>query len=195
MVSVARARRPATAADLARLPEEVRGEIIDGELVEKAAPTAEHGTAQLAVGAQLFSAFHRRAAGGGGPGGWWLMTEVEVLYQDDQLYRHDVVGWRRERMPAKPTGSPVPIRPDWVCEVLSPTNAGNDLVKKFRTLAKHGVPHYWIVDPEHRTLTVFRWTAEGYLTALTADESEVVRAEPFEAIELHVALLFGDDDI
>ena len=193
MVSAVRAPRPATLADLAGLPEDVRGEIIDGELVEKATPTAEHGTAQLAVGAQLFSAFHRRA-GEGSPGGWWLMTEVEVVYQDDQVYRHDIVGSRRERTAVKPKGSPVRIRPDWVCEVLSPTNAGNDLVKKFRTLAKHSVPHYWIVDPEHRTLTVFRWTADGYLTALTADQNEVVRAEPFEAVELDVALLFGDED-
>ena len=193
MVSAARGSRPATAADLAALPENIRGEIIDGELVEKAAPTAEHGTAQLALGAQLFSPFHRRS-GSGPPGGWWLMTEVEVLYQDDQVYRHDLVGWRRETVAEKPTGSPVRIRPDWVCEVLSPTNAGNDLVRKFRTLAKHGVPHYWIVDPEHKTLTVFRWATEGYLAVLTADQNEVVRAEPFGAIELHVALLFGDED-
>jgi Uma2 family endonuclease len=192
MVSASRAPHPATAADLVGLPDDVRAEIIDGELIEKAAPTAEHGTAQLAVGAQLFTPFHRRS-GGDAPGGWWLMTEVEVLYQDDQVYRHDLLGWRRETTPNKPTGSPVHVRPDWVCEVLSPTNAGNDLVKKFRTLAKHGVPHYWIVDPEHRTLTVFRWTPDGYLTALTADEKEVVRAEPFGAIELHVAPLFGDE--
>ena len=43
-------------------------------------------------------------------------------------------------------------------------------------------------------MTVFRWTAEGYLTALTADQNEVVRAEPFAAIELQVALLFGDEN-
>jgi Uma2 family endonuclease len=86
------------------------------------------------------------------------------------------------------------IRPDWVAEVLSTSNAGNDLVKKLRTLHRHGVPHYWIVDPEHRTLTVMRWTPDGYLTALTAEEHDVVRAEPFDAIDLHVAMLFGGQD-
>ena len=49
----------------------------------------------------------------------------------------------------------------------------------------------WI--PINRTLTVLRWTPDGYLTALTADESEVVRAEPFKAIELHVGMLFGEE--
>jgi len=77
--------------------------------------------------------------------------------------------------------------------VLSPSNAGNDLVRKLRTLSKHGVPQTWIVDPEHRTLTVLRWTEDGYLTALTAEERDIVRAEPFDAIDFHIAVLFGAD--
>ena len=79
--------------------------------------------------------------------------------------------------------------------MLSPSNASNDLVKKLRTLSKHAVPHHWIVDPEHRTLTVLRWTADGYFYALSAGEEDVVRAEPFDAIDLHVSMLFGGEDV
>ncbi|MBI5497307.1 MAG: Uma2 family endonuclease [Deltaproteobacteria bacterium] len=189
------ARNPphhATAADLAALPDDARAEIIDGDIVEKAAPGPDHGTAQLGLGAQLFQPFQRRA-GNGGPGGWWLMTEVEVEYSEHQVYRHDLVGWRRERIPERPRERPVHARPDWVCEVLSASNATNDTVKKLRTLHRHGVPHCWLVDPERGTLSVLRWTAEGYLTALTAEQSEVVRAEPFDAIELRLPVVFGLD--
>jgi hypothetical protein len=35
---------------------------------------------------------------------------------------------------------------------------------------------------------------DGYLVALRADLHERVRAEPFEAIELHVAVLLGADE-
>ena len=38
-----------------------------------------------------------------------------------------------------------------------------------------------------------RWTAEGYLTALTAGEDDVVHAEPFDDIALQVAALFGGE--
>jgi hypothetical protein len=38
-----------------------------------------------------------------------------------------------------------------------------------------------------------RHTPEGYLTILRAERGEVVRAEPFDAIELAVGTLFGDD--
>ena len=185
--------RLATAADLARLGPEVRAEIVDGEIVERAAPAPEHGVAQLGLGAQIFGPFHRRA-GGTTPGGWWLMTEVDVEYDPHQVYRHDLVGWRRERVPGRPTGTPVQTRPDWVCEVLSPSNARTDLVKKLRTLQKYEVPFYWILDPEHRTLTVLRWTPAGYLAALTAGATDVIRAEPFEAVEIHLDVVFADAD-
>ena len=72
------------------------------------------------------------------------------------------------------------VRPDWVCEVLSPSNASNDLGKKLNAYHRAGVPHYWIVDTEHETLVVYRSTGEGYVVALSAGRREVVRAEPFE---------------
>lgn len=120
------------------------------------------------------------------------MSEVEVQYEAHQVYRHDLVGWRRDRTPRRPAGSPVTVRPDWVCEVLSPSDASNDVVKKLRTLQRHEVPHYWLLDPQNRTLTVLRWTAEGYLTALTAGGSDRLRAEPFEAVEVDLELLFDE---
>ncbi len=85
------------------------------------------------------------------------------------------------------------VRPDWVCEVVSASNANNDTVKKLRLYHHAGVPHYWIADPRDATLTVMRWSADGYITLLRAERGEVVRAEPFDAIEIAVGTLFGDD--
>jgi Uma2 family endonuclease len=41
-----------------------------------------------------------------------------------------------------------------VAEVLSPSNAGNDLVQKRHDYAAAGIPRYWIVDPRDNTVTV-----------------------------------------
>jgi len=84
------------------------------------------------------------------------MTEVEVSCGPHEIYRHDHVGFRRERLPERPTGRPIEQRPDWACEILSPSNASNDTVRKLRTLHRAGVPHYWLMDPERLTLTVLR---------------------------------------
>ena len=76
---------------------------------------------------------------------------------------------------------------------MSPSRPTDDTVKKLRLYHRVAIPHYWLVDPRDATLTVMRWSAAGYVTLLRAERGEVVRAEPFEAIELAVGTLFGDD--
>jgi len=44
------------------------------------------------------------------------------------------------------------VRPDWVCEILSPSNERNDLIRKMRTYQRCGVPQTWILDPVAETL-------------------------------------------
>ena len=167
-------------------------ELIDGELIEKAAPSFEHGRAQGHTIGALGGSFDRRTGGSGGPGGWWLATEVDMLL-DGRGYRPDIAGWRRDRLSAPPRERPVTTCPDWLCEVFSESNRAVDTVTKLRRYYQAGVPHYWILDQVDRTLTVYRHTSEGYLVALRAGAEERVRAEPFGAIELHVAVLLGDD--
>jgi Uma2 family endonuclease len=185
-------RPRATFADLARLPDDARLEIIHGEIVKKALPNADHGGAQIALGGFLTHHFQRKP-GGRWPGGWWFASEVDVEYAPHELFCHDVAGWRRERSAVRPTGRPVLLRPDWVCELLS-THRRRDLVDKFRVLQAAGVPHYWIVDPEEKVIIVHRLEPHGYLVALTAATGETVRAEPFDAVELRVGVVFGDED-
>jgi Uma2 family endonuclease len=188
MVSSRLPRGTATAADLVGRE---RCEVIDGTVEPKAAPSFEHGDAQIVLGGLLGG--YRGPGGGGRPGGWWLATEVEVELETHQVFLPDVAGWRRDRVPERPSGRPVRIRPDWICEILSPSTAARDLGAKLRTYHHAGLPHYWIVDPEHQTLTVHRWHAEGFLVVLTAARGELVRAEPFVELELPVGALFGDE--
>lgn len=105
---------PATLADFCAIPEGARShELIAGQLIQKAAPSGEHGDAQAGVVGALRSPFQRKP-GGGGPGGWWIATEVEVLLQSGDVVRPDVLGWRRETCPERPTGMPVQVHPNWV---------------------------------------------------------------------------------
>ena len=183
----------ATLEDLFAIPEEARRhELIDGELVEKGAATGEHGGTQADLVSTLKSRFGRRP-GGRWPGGWWFVLEVEVYFDPDNTFRPDVTGWRRERAPERPSGTPIMLRPDWICEILS-TNRRNDLVRKKRVYHRYGVPHYWILDPVEETLSVLRWGPDGYIDVLAAQRGERVRAEPFDAVELPVGAFFGEEE-
>jgi len=184
----------ATVRDLLAIPEDQRfHEVVAGEIVRKATPSGEHGDAQSAVALRIKGPFQRRP-GDRGPGGWWIYTAVEVELEPTEVYRPDVVGWRRERLPERPTGTPIATRPDWICEVLSPSSSSVDTLTKLRGYHRNHVPHSWIVDPLEQSLTVFRWEPDGYLLRLKAERGERVHAEPFDAVELPVGALFGDDD-
>ncbi len=81
-----------------------------------------------------------------------------------------------------------------MCEIVSPEHKRIDLVVKPRVLHAAGVPHYWILDPEEKLLLVHRWSPDGYTAVQRAAAGETVRAEPFDAIELRVGVLFGDEE-
>lgn len=188
------ARGGATLDDFWAIPEAQRfHEIIAGEILPKAAPSGEHGDAQAGIVVAIRPPFQRSSGGHGGPGGWWIVTEVEVLLDGTDVVRPDILGWRRDRCPERPVGMPVKQRPDWICEVVSPSNANDDTIKKLRLYHRAAIPHYWIVDPRDNTLTVMRWSSDGYVTLMRAERGDIVRAEPFQQIEIAVGTLFGDD--
>lgn len=185
-------RVTSSVADLLAIPEEQRfHELVGGEIVEKSAPSGEHGAAQSRVVGRLGYSFDRRS-GGNHPGGWWFATEVEVRLGRD-ICRPDVVGWRRDRVPERPRGAAIEIVPDWICEILSPDKR-NDLVRKKNIYHDHKVGHYWIADPIDGLLLVYRWVVDGYLEVMSVERGQRVRAEPFEAIEFSVGAFFGDDE-
>lgn len=93
-------------------------------------------------------------------------------------------------MPEVPDVPFLDLSPDWVCEVLSPSTSRVDRVQKRRIYAREGVRHYWIVDPDARTLEVERLDGDTYRVVLSAADAERVRAEPFESLELELAHLW-----
>lgn len=179
---------PAT-ADLDALGEDVKAEILNGRIEIQAMPRAAHGAAQLEIGADLAGPFRR---GLGGPGGWWLLTDVLVLLPTGDQVRPDLSGWRKERVPQQPADYPIRELPDWVCEILSPSNRRTDLVTKRLAYERSGIPWYWQVDTVGRAVTVLELDARGYRIAAVATEDEPARLPPFDAIELHVGAWFPE---
>jgi Uma2 family endonuclease len=51
--------------------------------------------------------------------------------------------------------------PDWVIEILSPSNSFRDLEVKKELYEKHGVKEYWIINPEESQLMVYLLDFQG----------------------------------
>lgn len=183
------ARRRATYEDVLAAPSNKVAELIDGVLHLHPRPAKPHAAAATALGEELGPPFKR---GRGGPGGWILLFEPEV-HLDGNVLVPDLGGWRRERMPFMTDEEAYfSIAPDWVCEVVSPSTGKIDRSEKLPIYAREGVAHAWIVDPLLHTLEVLR-LHEGHwlITAVFKDDAKV-RAEPFDAIELDLSILWAD---
>jgi len=182
------ARRKATYADILAAPLHLVAEIIAGELRLHPRPAKPHAAAASAIGEELGPPFKR---GRGGPGGWIILDEPELHLGEDVIVP-DLAGWRRERMPTLDDEPYFTLAPDWVCEVLSPKTARADRAEKLPIYALACVGHVWLVDPRARTLEVLRRQEDKWLIADVFKDDARVRAEPFDAIELDLAVLWAD---
>ena len=182
-------RGAATYADLLALPSEDRAEVLEGVVRVLPGASPEHNRVLVGLSRYIGGPFDDDAEVGG-PGGWWIFVGLDVRFGPHMITRPDVVGWRRARLEAPWGKRPIDVVPDWICEVTSPSNGRRDRVEKSRIYLANGVPHYWLIDPEERTLEAYS-THDGYwLQVGVYEESDVARIAPFEAIELPVGRLF-----
>jgi Uma2 family endonuclease len=182
------ARRHATYQDVIDAPADKIAEIVRGALYLHPRPLPRHSQAIGSLGDEIISPFSK---GRGGPGGWWILIEPEVHLGEDVLVP-DLVGWRRERLPALPDTVGITVVPDWVCEVLSPSTRRFDLNEKRSSYAGHGVRFLWLIDPPARTLEAQRLEGGAWTPIATLRDSAEVRLPPFEAITFPLATLWTD---
>ena len=149
-----------------------RYEIHDGELSVTPAPSPRH---QRSVGAlYLMLAQHVNSRGLGEV----FLSPIDCILSDISIVQPDLVYLDTGR------GSLVSSRgiegpPTLVVEILSPSTTEIDRSTKRPLYARHGVPYYWIVDPEARTIEGYILVERGYQLAARAAGPEAVSLPPF----------------
>jgi Uma2 family endonuclease len=82
------------------------------------------------------------------------------------------------------------LAPDWICEILSPSTGVYDRRDKLRIYARERIPRVWLIDPRNRTLEVLRLEGTQWMLELASGGDDKVRAQPFDAIELDLSVLW-----
>ena len=172
--------------DIVHLPEHEQPEIVSGRPYFRAVPRIQHGRVVQKLAARLDPADTASLQGG-----WWIAVEPGIRLNRHAIVGPDLAGWRKERLAELPDDWPLDVRPDWVCEVLSPSNAWYDRGPKAKAYAEAGIPWYWLVDPDQRTVEVLE-NREGRWSVLGCYHGEDRLAlPPFDDVEIAVGELFA----
>jgi Uma2 family endonuclease len=162
--------QPWTIDDLDKLPRDngMRYEIVDGSLLVSPYAGIRHGRAANRL---------RRRLDAQTPAEFEAVQEVGVTIQRRRSYFvPDLFVVRTSAYERETDRSFDQADVVLAVEVLSPSNAGNYMVLKRHYYAAGGIPHYWIVDPDKRTLTVFALDGETLDGETLDGETYVERA-------------------
>ncbi len=131
-----------TIDDYLALPDDVRYELIDGELIRMESPTRTHQS----IAGYLFHRIYSFIEENGGsctpyiaPLDVQLDKDNRTMVQPDVMIvcDHDVETDKR-----------LFGAPDFVAEILSPSTRSKDMIVKLHKYMEAGVREYWIVDPD-----------------------------------------------
>jgi Uma2 family endonuclease len=180
-------KRRATYQDVIDAPEHMLAEIIGGELRLSTRPRGPAIVVASTIGQELGPSFR---GGGDGTGGWLILDEPE-LHLGDEIVVPDLAGWRHERLSIVPDAAFFTLPPDWVCEVLSRSTERTDRAEKMPLYAASGTQYAWLVHPGRRTLEAFRLRDGKWLAIAVHNDGDRAWIEPFDAIELDLAVLWA----
>jgi Uma2 family endonuclease len=145
--SARRARAKATRADLDALPDQVvLRELLEGEIFVNPSPTPRHQMVLSNLADAVRAHVRVRRLGVA------VQAPLDVVFDEHNVAQPDLLFVPARRARKLATAKVVDVSPDLVVEVLSPSTQSRDRSRKLTIYQQHGVKHYWILDPEERSL-------------------------------------------
>lgn len=160
-----------------------RYEIHEGELSVTPAPSPRH---QEVLG-NLYAVL-REHVGGRGPGKVFF-APIDVILSDRSIVQPDLVYLESGRLGAVSSRG-IEGPPTLVVEVVSPSTSQIDRHTKLQLYARHGVPHYWVVDPEACLVDTYKLAEGAYRPGARINGDETLAAPPFLALAIPASALW-----
>ncbi len=138
-----------TIDDYLALPDDVRCELIDGELIKMESPTRTH---QSIAGFLFYKIYSYIEENGGQCTPYIAPLDVQLDKDDRTMVQPDVMVVCH---PEVETEKRLFGAPDFVAEILSPSTRRKDMVVKLHKYMNAGVREYWIIDPDEERVSTY----------------------------------------
>lgn len=175
-----------TAEEFSLLPDPPNGEkqeLVRGKVVTIPISDFQRGFVRANIGV-LLKSFEQQHKIGRTTLGCGIITERDP----DTVRGPDVSFWSFERIPADQMPvAYLEVAADLCVEVRSPSNTTRNLTSKAKEYLAAGARLVWIVDPEERTVTIYRQPNEG---RVISDEATITGEDVLPGFECRVAEFF-----
>jgi Uma2 family endonuclease len=173
------------ASDIWDVPDDnLRYEVIDGELFVTPAPSSWHQMALMVLSNLIFNWVHSRSLGVVLQSPIGVVLDEETGVQPDIIY---VSAARRGIISERGIEGP----PDLIVEALSRSTESRDRGVKMQRYALAGVQHYWLLDLRARALEAYELTEDGYRQAGVFGPGATFLPSLFPGLEIPVDTLWA----
>lgn len=185
MARASSAARRVTWSEFIALPEDDRRELVDGRLEEHEMPTKWH---------EYICAFLIRVIGNWAEERDFLVlgSAYKVKVSETRGAMPDVQMLSKVTYDAAGANGLEGGHPELVIEVISPGSKTHDRLRKLDWYAQLGVPEYWLVDPETRTLVVHRLQGDVYAIVQHAEGDVIFRSKSFKGLSVSLKKLWAN---
>lgn len=180
-----------TYADYVMLDEDVRYEVIDGQIYNiSPSPTPKHQDVitQLSVDFGLYLRGKQCRV---------FVSPIDVCLSDKVDDLNKVKEWVEPDLVIVCDKNKIGEKqiigsPDLVVEVLSPSTAKKDRMVKYNRYQRAGIKEYWIVDPVHETIEVYILDSGAYKHERTYFKDDVLKVSIFEDFSIDLNNVFRE---
>lgn len=172
-----------TEDDYYNLPENIRAELIEGNLIyNQAAPSRIHQT----ILGELHTVINNYIKSKGSSCRIYPAPFAVKLWKDRKTIVEpdiSVICDHNKLTDRGCTGAP-----DWIIEIVSPGNSSHDYVLKLNLYAEAGVREYWIVDPAKKSIFVY-YLEQGHFNAEAHSFHDSIKANIYEDLTINFSEL------
>ncbi len=179
-------------ADYLTWPMDLVAELIQGKMFKKAAaaPNRIHQRVSLKLSVKLYQFLEGKTC-------QVYEAPFDVRFPKDSKEDHEIFDVVQPDLcvvcdPSKLDERGCIGAPDLIVEILSPGNSKLELKQKFDLYESREVKEYWIIQPEHQTMTIYTWVNGTYVPSNLFTTGDVVESEVVKGFKLDLEEFFSD---
>jgi len=148
MNTIVKEKKKLTYQDYMKTPDDIRYELINGELIEMPSPVTIHQRISRELGVKLYTFIKKNDLGE------IFIAPYDVVFDDENVHQPDLLFISKERSQIIDEKN-LKGAPDIAIEIVSKSSAYTDFVVKKGLNEKFGVKEYWIVIPDEKMIEIY----------------------------------------